>query len=107
MNFVPSINNNELTIFILSALIAAGIAVFLALNIAKGFSKVIGKVNYKILVGSIIGFVTILVYFLCSWMGLLVLVVSTLIGMMPALLGVKRSHNMGCLLIPVILFFLA
>ncbi len=106
MELVESITYTELLIFIFCALIAGCIAAFLALSIGKGFSKVIGKVHYKGLVMGIIAFVSVLVFVLTGWMGFLVLIVSTFIGMMPALLNVKRSHNMGCLLLPVILFFL-
>ena len=106
MDMVPVINYSELLVFIFSALVAGCIAAFLALSIGKVFSRIIGKLNYNALVIGIIVFVSSLVLLLTGWMGFLVLVVSTFIGMLPALLNVKRSHNMGCLLLPVILYFL-
>jgi putative membrane protein len=39
-------------------------------------------------------------------LGLIVLATSTFIGMLAPLINVKRSHAMGCLLLPVILFFI-
>ncbi len=106
MDMVSAISYTELLVFIFAALVAGCIAAILALSIGKVFSKVIGKINYKALVIGIISFVSLLVFLLTSWLGFLVLVISTFIGMMPALLNVKRSHNMGCLLVPVILYFL-
>jgi putative membrane protein len=106
MELVNAIEWNGLLVFIGAALVSGGIAVFLALRIGKVFSRLIGKVNYKALVMSIIILVTVLVTVISGWLGLLILVVSTSIGMIPALIGVKRSHNMGCLLLPVILYFL-
>jgi putative membrane protein len=106
MDMISSINYQELLIFIFSALVAGSIAAFLALKIGKIFSKAIGKVNYRSLVIGIIIFVTSLVLLLTGLIGFLVLIISTFIGMMPALTNVKRSHNMGCLLLPVILYFL-
>jgi putative membrane protein len=106
MEMVSSINYSELMVFVFSALVAGCIAAFLALQIGKGFSKLIERVNYRALVVGIIVFVSVLVFLLTGVMGFLVLIVSTFIGMMPALLNVKRSHNMGCLLVPVILYFI-
>jgi TctA family transporter len=46
------------------------------------------------------------VFYFSSWIGLLVLFVSTFTGMIASLVGVKKSLAMGCLLLPVILFFI-
>jgi len=39
-------------------------------------------------------------------MGPLILIIATFIGLIPIHWGVRRSHCMGVLLIPVILYFL-
>ncbi|MCK5283376.1 MAG: tripartite tricarboxylate transporter permease [Nanoarchaeota archaeon] len=106
MDMTSKISYPELMIFILSALVAGCVAAFLALSIGKVFSKLISKVNYRFLVFGVISLISVLVFLLTGVMGFLVLIVSIFIGMMPALLNVKRSHNMGCLLLPVILYFL-
>ncbi len=38
--------------------------------------------------------------------GLIVLAISTALGMIPAIVNVGRNNAMGCLMIPVIIFFL-
>jgi putative membrane protein len=94
-------------IFLASALIAGGIAVFLTINITKVFSKLFSKINYRKLVVSIILLIILMVFFLSSnFLGLLILTVSTFTGILPAKLGIGRNHLMGCLLLPVILYFL-
>ena len=105
-NMIGQIGLNELIVFIASGLLAAGIAVFLALNIAKVFSKLISKVNYRLLCLSVIFIVTSLVFYFSSFLGLFVLAISTAVGIIPNIKEVKRSHLMGCLLLPVILFFI-
>ncbi|RMF55252.1 hypothetical protein D6745_02765 [Candidatus Woesearchaeota archaeon] len=95
----------HIIIFLLAALIAGSISVFLALRIGKVFVKLINKVNYKKLAISIIMFVAVMVLFLTGPVGLFVLFVSTCIGLIPAVVKVTRTHAMGCLLLPVILFF--
>jgi len=103
---IPRIDLNILTIFLAAALLAGGIATFLALFLAKLFAKVIEKVNYSLIGFSVIILIVATTVYLSSWMGLIILTVSTAIGIIPNIVDVKRSHAMGCLMLPVILFFL-
>lgn len=101
-----SIDFNTLLVFLSVALFVAGIATFLVLFLARIFSKMVGFVNYKALSLSVIIFVSLLVFYFSSFIGLFILLVSTAIGIIPNIVNVKRSHSMGCLLLPVILFFI-
>jgi len=105
LEILKSISLNELIVFLCTALIAGAIATFLALKISKIFAKFITKIVYNKLCIGIITFITILVFIFSQFYGLLVLVVSTALGMVAPLVGVKRSHAMGCLMLPVILYF--
>lgn len=105
LEIVKKISFEQLLIFLFAALVAGCIAALLALFFAKIFSKLIVKLNYRKLVIGIISFITIMVIYFSGIIGLLILITSTAIGIIPGLLGVKRSHAMGCLLLPVILFF--
>jgi len=106
LEIVKSINLNELMIFMGAALLAGGIATFLALKITRIFSNYITKINYRKLILGVISFITLLVFYFSSWQGLLILIVSTAIGIIPNIMGIKRSLGMGCLMLPVILFFI-
>ncbi len=103
---LESFTINHLILFMAVSLIAAGGATFLTVYFAKIFAKFMTKVNYRKLCFSIIILITILVTILTGWLGLLVLIVSTSIGLIPNLMGLGKNHLMGCLLLPVILFFL-
>jgi putative membrane protein len=105
MEIIKSINLNELIVFLAAALIAGGFAVFLALFFTRIFSKLISLVDYKILAVLIIFLISVLSFVFGNVLGLVILGTSTFIGILPPLIGVKRSHSMGCLLLPVILFF--
>ncbi|MAG08596.1 hypothetical protein CMO89_03920 [Candidatus Woesearchaeota archaeon] len=105
LEIVKSISLSELLVLLCAALIAGCVAAFLALRIGRVFSRLVTKVKYSYLCISIIALITILVFYFSSWIGLLVLFVSTAIGLIPSLVGVKKSLAMGCLLLPVILFF--
>jgi putative membrane protein len=104
---MESVTLQDIILFFAASLIAGGIAVFLTIKITKIFSKIFSKINYKKLVLSIIFLIIIMVFLLSSnFLGLLVLTVSTFLGIIPAKLGIGRNHLMGCLLLPVILYFL-
>jgi len=106
LEILKGIDLNGLIVFLCAALTAGGIAAFLAMGITRIFAKWICKVNYQLLCISVILLIFVLVFYFSSWIGLFVLIVSTFIGMIPSFTGVKKSFAMGCLLLPVILFFI-
>lgn len=106
LEILKSIDLNGMIIFLCAALIAGGAATFLALGITRIFAKFVCKVNYQLLCIFVILLIASLVFYFSSWTGLFVLLVSTFIGMIPSFTGVKKSFAMGCLLLPVILFFI-
>ncbi|MBU0627942.1 MAG: tripartite tricarboxylate transporter permease [Nanoarchaeota archaeon] len=106
MEIVKGISFEQLIVLIFAALIAGGIAAYLALFFAKVFSKFIVKVNYKLVSICVIGFIFMISVYFSGFLGVLILVTSTAVGIIPALTGVKRSNAMGCLLLPVIIYFL-
>ena len=100
------VNFNSFLILVVVFLFAGSVSVFLTLWFSKIFSKFIVKVNYKMLVISIILFIFGMSLFLNGWLGLIVLITSAAIGLIAPLKGIGRNHAMGCLILPVILYFL-
>jgi len=96
---------SNILLFIVTALVAGGTATVLALFIGKGFAKLIGRVSYARLVSAVIVFIISLTIILTGWLGLIVLIVGTAIGILPAKAKVTRTHAMGCLLLPVMIYF--
>jgi putative membrane protein len=103
---LPNITLNIVIIFLIVALIAGAISTFLALWFGKIFSRIISKINYRILVLCIIAFVTTLVIILTSWKGLIVLITSTALGLIPGIVKVQRTQSMACLIVPVIIYLI-
>ena len=58
------------------------------------------------LVITIILFVFGMCLFLNGWIGMIVLITSTCIGLIAPLKGIGRNHAMGCLILPVMMYFL-
>ena len=99
-------DKTSLIIFLISALIAGSIAAVIALIISKAFARIISKLNYKLLCLAVIIFIAAAAFLLSGVLGLLILAIATSIGLVPNILKIKRSHAMGCLLLPVILWFI-
>jgi len=95
-----------IVLFLAVSLIAGGAAVFLSMFFGRVFCKIIAVVNYRILVVSIIALVTIMVYILTSWIGLLVIITSTAIGIIPGIVKVQRTQAMACLIVPIISYLI-
>ncbi len=102
---VENFGINELMLVVAAGLIATGIASLLALFLSRRFLNVIEKISYRKLSISIIFILIGLTILLTGWVGILILFVSTMIGLLAPLLNVKRSFAMGVLMIPVILFY--
>jgi putative membrane protein len=103
---IENFNLNYLIIFLACSLIVAGISTIIAINITKIFSTLITKINYKYLCISIISIIILLVLVISGFLGILVLTISTFTGIIPQIKGIGRNHMMGCLLLPIMLYFL-
>ncbi len=97
---------SEMVLFLGVALTAGGIATIITLKLSKIFSRTIQKVNYVKVILSIIIFIIILTFLFDTWIGLLILITATAIGLTASQLGVGKNHLMGVLILPVALFFI-
>ena len=94
-----------LILILFSVLISGIISFFLTKFLAKFFSQRINKINYFLLSIATLIFLMIIVLIFSGFLGLLILVSSTLVGIYCNSLPVKKTHMMGCLLIPTIIYY--
>ncbi len=92
-----------LVYLLIAAIFSAVSAFFITLYMGKKFAVVFDRLPYRKIVIGIIVFIFVMVFMFTGLMGLLVLMVATAVGMVPQALGVRRSHAMGVLLLPVII----
>ncbi|MGD2251174.1 MAG: tripartite tricarboxylate transporter permease [Candidatus Methanofastidiosia archaeon] len=87
------------------SLIAAGIASVAALYIARSILRVLSHLPYRNV--TVFIFVVLLVtsYVITGLTGWLVMGIGCCIGLLPILLGVRRSHCMGVLLFPILIYY--
>jgi putative membrane protein len=97
---------SNLSYLLISLLLGGTLSYFLTLKVGKIFAKKFANVPYALIVKLTISIVAILVFLFTGIFGIIILVISTFIGLLPVEWGVRRSHCMGVLLIPIILYFL-
>ena len=94
-------------IYLLMFLLFSGVlSYFLTLYLGRLFARKFHVIPYQKLVVFTLIFIGALVVLFTGLLGLMVLFVATSIGFLPLTWGVRRSHCMGVLLLPIILYFL-
>lgn len=88
--------------------IGAGIfAVPVMIKVGQGMLKLHELIPLRSLVMGVVGFVTLLVWLSTGWIGIGVLIVGTAMGLMPPRIGIRRSHGMGIILVPIMIYTFA
>jgi putative membrane protein len=101
----PSLNFYDVLLIIGVICFSSGLAAVLTLYLGKKIPKYLEKINYTSLCISVIILIIGMIFLLTGTLGLLIAFASTSIGLLCINLGIRRSHCMGCLLLPSILFF--
>lgn len=92
--------------FMAAGLISAAIAAYFTLRLGKKFGEIVSKVNYKAAVVLTAAFLFGVIYTFSGLIGILIALTGAAIGIIPNLVGVKKSLLLGCLITPTILYFL-
>lgn len=104
--FVTKINIYDTLMISFAILAAAGIASIITILIAKKAADLIHRIPYRKISFGIIIFIILLVSVISGPLGLLILLTSTSLGIITQLKQISKQHMMGCILFPVILFFI-
>jgi putative membrane protein len=106
MKIFPEFSLQSLLVIIAGFVFCAGIATFLSMWFARLFSNFVTKINYTLICWCIMILIIGMCFYFSGIIGLLILFVSTMIGMVSLKVGIGKNHAMGCLLLPVILYFI-
>ena len=96
---------NHVLLFLCVILASAGIASYMTIVLTGKFVSFLKAIDYSKLCFRIFLMLLSLVVIFSGPQGVIVAMVALSIGLIPNLVGIKRSHCMGCLLLPTILFF--
>ncbi len=93
-------------LLLFSVIISGTVAHLLTLSLGKTFAGIHKKIEYDKISKGIIILLVILMLMLSGPLGLFIGIISTSIGLIPPLSGLRRVHLMGCIIFPILLFFL-
>lgn len=105
IQFLYELSMPDFLVVLATILLSAGIAALTTILIAKKVLTVLQKISYPTLSKSIMVLLAGLTIWLSGFLGLLVLLVATSIGLISHLQGIKKSHCMAFLVVPTILFY--
>jgi putative membrane protein len=101
-----SLDLSALLLFFAAMVLTALFSYFSTVWIGNNAHHFLKKLDYtKLCAGVLIGLTVIVVLF-TGFIGLFIFVISTPIGMLASFMNVRKSHAMGVILLPVILYFL-
>jgi putative membrane protein len=101
-----AVTQQNFLIIISAVIFSAGIGAYITLRLSRKAVFWLRRFDYARLCSCTAAFIALLVLLFTGPLGLLVLAVSTAVGMVPNLANVRRSLAMSCLIVPTILYFL-
>ncbi len=102
---LSSVASAETVALLLSVFAAALLGYAITLRLGRLFAAKVGDLDLDRMTKAIVVSLILLVLLMSGIPGLLLLIASTLIGMVPPRIGTNRVHLTGCLLVPITLFF--
>ncbi len=103
---IGTISLRLLILILIIVFISGIIAFFLTIFLSKIFAKKIGTFNYTIASVLTLLILIVIVFLTSGFSGLAILTASTFTGIYCISLKVRRTHMMGCLLLPTIILYL-
>ncbi len=89
--------------FLLASAVASIASFFLTRGFGGLFARLAGAFPYRKVMVGVLSFLLGITFLLAGVMGLAIALFATLIGLLPPLVGVRRVHLMGCLIVPLVL----
>ncbi len=102
---LPVLTMHHLLIILIVCILAALISFFLALSFAKLTIRVMKKIPYTTITKGVLLMLMSISFLVSGWLGLLVTITGTTLGLYCMIAGVKRIQLMGALIVPTILYY--
>jgi putative membrane protein len=102
---VESLGPWDIVLLMLVGITTCFISVIITIKLAGLMLNLTGRINYNRLTLYVMILLVLIVFALTGPVGLLAALTGTFIGLLAILFGIRRSHLMGYLLLPTILYF--
>ncbi|MBI2632212.1 tripartite tricarboxylate transporter permease, partial [Candidatus Pacearchaeota archaeon] len=105
-NILNQITPQYIITILITIILSGIISFFLGIKISKFFALSLNKINYKKLTIGVIIFLFIINLIFSNWLGLIVLITSTSLGIFCISSNSRRINLMGSLIIPAVIYYL-
>ncbi|MEK6800324.1 MAG: tripartite tricarboxylate transporter permease, partial [Nanoarchaeota archaeon] len=105
-NLIGKVGLDELFLILIVVIVSGFLAFILGLFLARLFARGINLLDYRKVSFFVLLILLIVNIFLSNWIGLVVLVTGSALGVFSILSGTRRINLIGCLLIPSIIYYL-
>ena len=82
------------------------LAYYTTIYLGDRMAGFLSRLNYSMLCKTVLAFLGTIVFILTGWFGLLVFLIAIPIGMVASFAKIRKTHAMGVIMLPVILYFL-
>lgn len=103
---IGSLGFQVILLFFTAILLAALFSYFSTVWIGNNAHHMLRKLDYTKLCAGVLAGLAITVFLFTGLFGLFIFIISTPIGMLPSFMNIRKSHAMGVILLPVILYFI-
>ena len=95
-----------LLVMITIVLTVSILSYFATLAAGRMAAKVVRRLNYRILCVGVLAFLTVMTFGFTGPFGLFLYLVSTVLGLVAPFAGVRKTHAMGVLMVPLLAYYL-
>ena len=90
---------------LIAVTIAAGLMAMPIMRVVgKGMLRLHAAIPLQQMVMGVIIFVSAIVWFTTGFIGIGVLIIGTILGLIPPRVGIRRSHGMGIIIVPIMIY---
>ncbi len=103
---IPNLSINQLIFIIIITIISILISSFIAIKLSQKFGYFVSKLNYKMFSSIVLIFLVLLISIISGFIGVIIFVTGTAIGIFCITSKVRRINLMACLILPTILIYM-
>ena len=101
------INFEYVLLFLSVIVISSAFASIATLKLTRPTLFLLKRLNYKTINIATISFMLLLIFLFSGFLGIFVAIIGISIGLIPNYVNIKRTHCMGCLVLPIIIYYLS
>ncbi len=93
-------------LFLSVIVISSAFASIATLKLTRPTLFLLKRLNYKTINIATISFMLLLIFLFSGFLGIFVAIIGISIGLIPNYVNIKRTHCMGCLVLPIIIYYI-